>query len=120
MKTDIESRLRHLAVGIIRMLSTISYTTESNILKQQLIKSIASTASGYRLALKAKEEESYYARLETCLVEVDQSQFWLEIMGELGIGSSPVLKPLINQCSQLMNQMEEELTQNAHKPEIYG
>jgi four helix bundle protein len=78
-------RTKKLAIDIIIELSKLKYTDENSILKKQIIRSATSVAANYRAMCRARSNRERYAKMSIVVEEIDETDFWLELLEELKI-----------------------------------
>jgi four helix bundle protein len=54
-------------------------------LGKQLLRSATSVAANYRASCRARSGGEYYAKLCICVEEADETQFWLDLLGQANI-----------------------------------
>ncbi|MEJ7662341.1 MAG: four helix bundle protein [Hymenobacter sp.] len=52
---------------------------------KQLLQSATSVAANYRAACRGRSGAEWYAKLCICVEEADETQFWLELLGDAEI-----------------------------------
>lgn len=70
---------------IIRLYQQLPRRGEAEILGKQLLRSATSVAANYRASCRARSASEYYAKLCICVEEADETQFWLELLGQASI-----------------------------------
>jgi four helix bundle protein len=98
----LEKRTRDFAVRIIRLSTALPNTPEGREVKKQITKSGASVGANYREANRARSKADFRSKIKICQSEASETQFWLEVIGELKWLSWEILKPDYDECSQLL------------------
>ena len=78
----LKSRTKQLALNVILMLDNIPFNTISNVMVNQLTKSITSVGANYRSALRAKSKADFISKLSVVIEEADETLYWLELLHE--------------------------------------
>lgn len=78
-------RTQAAALRIIRLYQWLPRTGEAEVLGKQLLRSATSVAANYRASCRARSGAEYYAKLCVCVEEADETQFWLDLIGQAGI-----------------------------------
>ena len=78
-------RTQAAALRIIRLYQQLPRTGEAEVLGKQLLRSATSVAANYRASCRARSGGEYYAKLCVCVEEADETQFWLDLLGQAGI-----------------------------------
>lgn len=60
-----------------------------------------SVGANYRAACHARSRKDFLAKLPLVEEEADESQFWLELLNELGIGASKRVVQLQDEAHQI-------------------
>jgi four helix bundle protein len=95
-------RTKAFALRIIRLYSALPKTTEAQIIGKQLLRSGTSVGAHYREARRAKSDADFVNKMEGGLQELDESGYWLELLGEAGIVKPERLKPLQDEVEELI------------------
>lgn len=83
---NLQKRTRTFAVDVIRFCRTLPKDPESQVIRRQLARSATSVGANYRAACHARSRADFIAKLSIVEEEADESQFWLELLGELKVG----------------------------------
>lgn len=83
IKVQIQNRFKNLLFLIIKEVKTLPYSEENKIIRRQIIRSSSSSAANYRAAYRAKSKADFIHKLKIVEEEIDETQFWLEILDEL-------------------------------------
>ena len=94
METDLSQRTKNFALRIIRLYSALPKRGSAQILGTQILKSGTSPRAHYREARRAKFDADFISKIEGALQELDETQYWLELIGEANILTAKRLKPL--------------------------
>jgi four helix bundle protein len=98
----LEKRTRDFAVRIIRLSSALPDTSEGREIRRQITKSGTSVGANYREANRARSKADFRSRIKICESEASETQYWLEVIGELNWLSWERLKPEYDECSELL------------------
>jgi len=99
---DLRQRTKDFSIQIIRMYSTLPKSAEAQVLGKQVLRSGTSVGANYREAYRARSNAEFVAKIGDCLKELDESSYWFELLEETGLASSECLKPLQNECDELL------------------
>src|SRR5262245_13115923 len=80
--SDLKVRTKEYALSVIRLFAALPKRTESQILRRQLLRSGTSVGAQYREATGANGDE--ISKIEGSLQELDETEYWLELLGEAG------------------------------------
>ena len=99
---DLEKRTRIFAVKIIRLSSTLNHTPESRVVRTQITKSGTSIGANYREANRSRSQADFKNKIKICESEASETQYWLEVIVEAGWLTWERVKPLYEECSELL------------------
>lgn len=102
METDLKRRTKNFALRIIRLYSALPRRGAAQILGTQVLKSGTSPGAQYREARRAKSDADFISKIEGALQELDETQYWLELIGEARILSAKRLEPLHQEAEELI------------------
>lgn len=81
-------RTRALSLGVLRFVDTLPHTAAARVIQWQLGRAATAVGANYRRACLAQSSRDFVAKLKTVEEEVDESDFWLDLALELGLGDS--------------------------------
>ena len=88
-KTDFNqafrARTKAAALRIIRLYQQLPRSGEAEVLGKQLLRSATSVAANYRAACRGRSGAEWYAKVCICVEEADETQLWLELLGDAEI-----------------------------------
>src|SRR5262245_39192801 len=82
--SDLKVRTKEYALSVIRLFAALPKRTESQILGRQLLRSGTSVGAQYREANRAKSNAEFISKIEGLLQELEETEYWLELLGESG------------------------------------
>ena len=98
----LEERTRKFAVRIIKLSTKLPKTPEGRVIKNQITKSGTSIGANYREANRARSRADFKNKIAICESEASETQYWLEVITEVGWMSWEQLKPEHKECSELL------------------
>jgi len=98
----LEKRTRDFGVRIIRLSTALPNTPEGREIRRQVTKSGTSVGANYREANRARSRADFKNKIRICESEASETQYWLEVIGELKWLSWERLKPEYDECSELL------------------
>jgi four helix bundle protein len=99
MKNDLDKRLFRFAIDVLKMLSTLKGSKETDVIKYQLSKSATSSGANYRESQAGSSRADFTNKVAISLKEIRESNYWLEIIKELF--------PKSNNINYLVGESEE-------------
>jgi four helix bundle protein len=99
---ELGSRTKEFALRVIRLYAALPKTTEAQVIGKQLLRSGTSVGAHYREARRAKSDADFISKLEGGLQELDETGYWLEILGDADIVKAQRLEPLLDEVEELI------------------
>ena len=81
---ELETRTRKFAVRIIKLSSKLPNTPEARAVRTQITKAGSSIGANYREANRARSKADFRNKIRICESEANETQFWLEVVAEVG------------------------------------
>jgi four helix bundle protein len=100
--TDLKRRTKRFALSVLSMLQGIKRTTESEILKKQIIRSATSVGANYRAACRARSRADFISKIKISLEEADETQYWLELFFELHLIEEKIFTESYKEADELI------------------
>ncbi len=82
---DLKSRTKAFALRVIRLYSTLPQSTVAQVLGKQLLRSGTSVGAHYREATRGRSTAEFVSKVEGGFSELEESGYWLELLGEADI-----------------------------------
>jgi four helix bundle protein len=101
-RQDLRERTKKYALRIIRLYTGLPKTTEAQVLGKQILRSGTSIGAHYREACRAKSNLDFISKIEGALQELEETCYWLELLGEAGIFNKEKLEPLHEETEELV------------------
>ena len=99
--TDLRIRTKEFALRNIRLFAALPKSTVAQVIGKQLLRSGTSIGANYCEAYRSRSNAEFIAKIGDCLKELDETAYWLELLGESGTVSLNKLTNLRNECDQL-------------------
>ena len=99
---ELEQRTREFAVRIIKVSMKLPNLPESSVIRNQITKSGTSIGANYREANRARSRADFMNKINICESEASETQYWLEIVKDMGWLSRTRLEPEYQECSELL------------------
>jgi four helix bundle protein len=80
--TDLKNRTKVYALQILRLYRLLPRSGEAQVLGKQILRSGTSVGDQYREACRAKSPADFISKMEGSLQELDETGYWLELLGE--------------------------------------
>ncbi|RPH96009.1 four helix bundle protein [candidate division KSB1 bacterium] len=98
---DIRTRSKQFALRIIKLYSALPKTKPSQVIGTQLLRSGTSVGAQYREACRAKSDADFISKMQGALQELDETEYWLELLIESGIMPEKKLGDLMRETTEL-------------------
>ena len=98
----LRQRTKAYALRVIKLYSSLPNRADAQILGKQLLRSGTSVGANYREGYRVRSDAEMVAKFGTCIQELDESAYWMELLVEAGITSESSLAPLLDETNQLI------------------
>ena len=99
----LQRRLRDFALRIIKLYSSLPKSTEAQVIGRQFLRSGTSPGAQFREARRAKSDPDFISKAEGALQELDETDYWLDLLGASGIVDPEYLSKLIQEINELIS-----------------
>ena len=99
---DLRVRTKNYALRIIRLYRALPRSTESEIMGRQLLRSGTSVGAQFREGYRAKSKADFISKLTGSLQELDESLYWLELLGEADVFPVEKPAPFLQETNELL------------------
>jgi len=99
---DLRSRTGDFALQIVKLYVSLPKTTEAQVLGKQVLRSGTSIGAHYREGYRAKSDADIINKFETALQELDETDYWLELLVKSSIIPAQKAKPLRKETNELI------------------
>ena len=96
---DLKARTKAFALDTLRMAEALPRTRAGDVIGRQLLRAGTSVAANYRSACRARSRREFIAIV---LEEADESEFWLEIIGDSGLLGAERVCSLRSEAGELV------------------
>lgn len=98
---DLKKRLKKFALRIIKLSENLPNNITGNTIAKQIIRSGTSPGANYRAACLGKSDKDFLNKLKMVEEELDETQYWLELILESGLIKSNLLDNLVKENEEL-------------------
>lgn len=99
---NIKLRTKNLSISVGHLVLLLPYSPVNKQYIAQIIRSSGSVAANYRAASRAKSDADFINKLKICEEEADETQLWLELLGEFNKGFEEKIVVLHKECDELL------------------
>ncbi len=100
-RQDLRARTRDFALRIIRMYSALPKAPVARVLGDQCLRSGTSVGANYREAYRARSKAEFVSKLGDCLRELEETDYWLDLLGASDVAKPARLSSLRAEVSEL-------------------
>ena len=101
-KRDLRLRTKQFALRIVRLYSFLAKGNgAASVLAKQVLRSGTSVGAHYREATRARSVAEFISKIEAGLQELEETGYWLELLGENQIVSESRLTSLMVEVDEL-------------------
>ena len=97
-----EKRTKRFALRIIRLSTKLPNTPEGRVVRYQMTKAGTSVGANYREANRARSKADFQNKIDICETEASETQYWLEMIIEVGWLTQEDLMFEYEECSELL------------------
>lgn len=99
---DLRARTSDFALRIVRLYVSLPKTTEAQVLGRQVLRSGTSVGAHYREGHRAKSDPDIVNKFESALQELDETDFWLDLLVKAEITKAQKVESLIKETNELI------------------
>lgn len=99
---DLRTRTSDFALRIVRLYVSLPKTTEAQVLGKQVLRSGTSIGAHYREGHRAKSDPDIVNKFESALQELDETDFWLDLLVKAEIIKAQKVESLIKETNELI------------------
>ena len=99
---ELKDRFKKFSVRIIKMVDSMPDTISGRAIGSHVVRSGTSPAANYRAACLGKSEKDFLNKLKMVEEELDETSHWLDIIIETGMLPEKRVKPLFDECTELL------------------
>ncbi|MDR1818461.1 MAG: four helix bundle protein [Puniceicoccales bacterium] len=106
-RQDLKDRTRDFALRAIRLFSALPKgDAVAQVLGRQVLRSATSIGANFREAARGRSTAEFIAKIGDCLKEIDETQYWFELL----VGSGRVTEKRMSALADEARQLNAILT----------
>lgn len=98
---ELSYRTKRFALAVIRLFTERPRSTVCHVRGRQLLRSGTSVGAHYREAKRAKSNPDFINKIEGALQELEETGYWLELLGDSGYSNPEEVKSLSSETDEL-------------------
>lgn len=99
---DLRQRTKQYALDVIGLFALLPQKTEYQIMGKQFLRSGTSVGAQYREACRAKSNADMISKFEGMLQELDETDYWLDLLFEITINHRTEISKLLKETDELI------------------
>ena len=99
---ELEKRTLKFAVQIIRLSTSLPNSPEARVIRTQITKCGSSVGANYREANRSRSKADFKNKIAICESEASETQFWLNVIIEVGWKTPEQVSAEFEECSELL------------------
>jgi four helix bundle protein len=99
---ELRQRTKKFGLNIIKLVESLPSTQTGKVIGNQLLRSALSVGANYRAACRGRSKADFISKVGITIEETDESQYWLEMLGDAGLVPQDKLKPLAKEANELV------------------
>jgi len=100
---DLKARTKGFALRVIRMYPKLPRNgTIAQVLGKQVLRCGTSVGANYREASRGRSKAEFISKIGDCLKEIEESEFWLELLVDSGCVPDSQMVGLLGETRQLI------------------
>ena len=99
---NLKDRTKDFALAVIRLYGKLPQKMEARTIGNQVLKSGTLVGAHYREAQRAKSNADFISKMEGGLQELEETQYWLELLAESGLVLREDLSDLEREVNELL------------------
>ncbi len=101
MSDELKIRTKDFAARVIKLYAALPKATEVQVIGKQVLRSGTSVGAQYREAQHAKSDADFISKIEGALQELEETTYWLELLGEVRVFPQEKLMPIQQETKEL-------------------
>ena len=99
---ELKPRIRKFGIRVLKMSDHLPKRYSATVISRQIARSASSAGANYRAACRSKSPRDFINKLKIVEEELDETEYWLEIIEEMGFLSADQLKELKKEVNELL------------------
>jgi four helix bundle protein len=100
---DLKARTKAFALRVIGLYSKLPKSNPvAQVLGKQVLRSGTSVGANYREASRGRSKAEFIAKIGDCLKEIEETEYWLELLVESGCVVQARMAGLLDETRQLI------------------
>ena len=101
-QNELRERVKKFAVRVIKLSAYLPSSKEAYVIGKQVLRSGTSVGAQFREAFRAKSDADYISKMEGAIGELDETQYWFELLVEAEIVPLAKLQSFMAESDELI------------------
>jgi len=106
---ELKERIKKFGIRILKMSDHLPKNHSAQVISKQIARSGSSAGSNYRAACRSKSSRDFINKLKIVEEELDETEYWLIVIEEMGFLSKDQLKELKKEVDELLSIIVKSL-----------
>ena len=93
---------KQFSLRIIKLVNALPRSPASRVIGNQLLRSGTSVGANYRSACRSRSAAEFVSKIGIVIEEADESIYWMEVIVESKIFKDELIRPLMNEASEIV------------------
>ena len=98
---QLRNRTKEFAVRVVHLFRSLPPDAEAQIIGKQLLRCGTSVGTNYHAACRARSKAEFVSKIGIVTEEADESVFWIELLGDIGITKKERTADLLREAREL-------------------
>ncbi len=99
---ELKARPTKFSLRNLHLFWALPRSEEGRVYGRQLLRSSSSVGANHREACRARSKAEFIAKMGDCLKELDESEYWLELIEKAGLLPAEKMELLKQECGELI------------------
>lgn len=107
---ELKNRLKVFAVRVVKLVDKLPNISAGRAIGNQIVRSGTSPAANYRAACLGKSDKDFLNKLKMVEEELDETLYWIELLGDTALIKSELLTDLYKENEELLKIIVSSIT----------
>ena len=117
---ELKTRIRRFGIRILKMTDHLPKCYSALVISKQIARSASSAGANYRAACRSKSPRDFINKLKIVEEELDETEYWMVMIEEMGFLSNDQLKDLNKEVNELLSIIVKSLITAKSNQQLKG
>jgi four helix bundle protein len=99
---ELKQRTKKFGLDVIKLVESLPSTQTGKVIDNQLLRSALSVGVNYCSTCRSRLKADFISKVGITIEEADESQHWLEMLGDAGLARQENLRPLTKEADKFV------------------